>query len=84
MIMDRAVKFDRPINKCRGGKILNTNNIPDVLTINDLQDVLKIGRSTAYTIVKSGELKTIRIGRLIRIRREDLIDYLSGKCDNDT
>ena len=83
MMIDRAVKSDRPINKY-WRETLNTNNIPDVLTINDLQDVLKIGRSTAYTIVKSGELKTMRIGKLIRIRREDLIDYLSEKCDNDT
>ncbi len=58
--------------------------IPDVLTINDLQSILGVCRSVAYRIVRSGELKTMRIGKLIRIRREDFIDYLQKKCDNDT
>ncbi len=61
---------------------MNINNIPDVLTINDLQETLKVGRSTAYDLVKNNEIKTFRVGKLIRIRREDLIDYMGKKCDN--
>ncbi len=61
---------------------MNTNNIPDVMTINDLQEALRVGRSTAYGLVKNNEIRTFRVGKLIRIRREDFIDYMSEKCDN--
>lgn len=56
--------------------------IPDVLTINDLQSILGIGRSTAYELANSGALRTMRFGKLIRIRREDFVDYLEEKCHN--
>lgn len=61
---------------------MNTNDIPDILTVNDLQEALKVGRSTAYNLVQNHEIKTFRVGKLIRIRREDFIDYMSKKCDN--
>ena len=48
------------------------------LTIKDLQKILSIGRNTAYDLVNSGEIPSIRIGekRLIRINPEDLEKYL--------
>lgn len=40
---------------------------------------LSIGRNTAYKLVKSGEIRSIRIGRQIRIPRQFPIDFLNQK-----
>ena len=40
---------------------------PDLMTVKDVQTVLNIGRTTAYKLVESGELPTLRIGRIYRI-----------------
>ena len=55
----------------------------DVLTINDIMDILQIGRNSAYKLINSGEIKSLRVGRNIRIPKVFLLDYLSGKYYTD-
>ncbi len=52
----------------------------DVLVIEDIMDILQIGRSSAYKLINSGEIKVLRVGRNIRIPKMFLLDYLNGKC----
>ena len=52
------------------------DDIPLVMTVEDLMPILLIGRNTAYELVRSGEIKSIRIGRQIRIPRDALIEFL--------
>ena len=52
-------------------------NVPDVLTVSELQKVLRIGRSTAYRLIKANEIQSIRIGRSIRVPKSSVIDYVS-------
>lgn len=49
---------------------------PAVLKIEDLMDILGIGRNSAYDLVRSGRIKSIRIGRKIRITRDALAAFL--------
>ena len=42
----------------------------EFLTVNDVMDLLCIGRNTAYSLLNSGQLKGFRIGRSWRITRE--------------
>ena len=51
-------------------------DIPLIMTVEDLMPILLIGRNTAYELVRSGEIKSIRVGRQIRITRDALIEYL--------
>ena len=53
---------------------------PDVLTIEHLQKILSIGRSKAYSLIKSGNIKYFRLGRQIRIPKAYLLDFISEKC----
>jgi excisionase family DNA binding protein len=57
----------------------NTNNIPLVLSVEMLTSVLDIGRNSAYNLVRSGQIRSVRIGRQIRIPREAVIDFLNGE-----
>jgi len=52
---------------------------PDVLTIAQLQKLLNIGRSTAYRLVGSREIASIRIGRSIRIPKKYVVIFLENK-----
>ena len=50
--------------------------IPLIMTVEDLMPILLIGRNTAYELVRSGKIKSIRVGRQIRISRDALIAFL--------
>lgn len=51
-------------------------NLPLTLRVTELAMLLSIGRNAAYKLVKSGEIRSIRVGRCIRIPRDALADYL--------
>lgn len=48
----------------------------DVLKIQDIMEILDIGRNSAYKLIGNGSIKSLRIGRNIRIPKIHLIDYL--------
>ena len=47
-------------------------------TVEDLQKILKISRSFAYKLVNSGELKCVRMHKLIRISPWALEEYMNS------
>ena len=55
---------------------------PDIMSINDLRRALGIGRTKAYELVNSGELRSIRIGNAIRIPKTCLLDFVNAKSYN--
>ena len=52
------------------------DDIPLIMTVEDLMPILLIGRSTAYKLGRSGKLKTFRVEKQIRISRDALIEYI--------
>ena len=48
----------------------------DVMTVDDLMDYLSIGKTTAYKILKSGKIKVLRIGKLYRIPKQSVDEYI--------
>lgn len=59
-------------------KYHSINELPLILTVEDLMPVLCIGRNAAYDLVRSGQIRSLRIGRQIRIPREAVIEFISG------
>ena len=49
---------------------------PDVMTVKQVQAALQIGRTWVYKLLDSGELDSFKIGRNIRITKENLIRYV--------
>ena len=47
----------------------------EYMTPKEVMNLLYIGRNTFYKLVHTGELPAFRIGKLWRIRREDLKNY---------
>ncbi len=54
--------------------------LPLTLSVEDLMPILGIGRNTAYELVRSGQIVSIRVGRKIRIPKNAVIAYLSQNC----
>jgi len=50
--------------------------LPLVLTVEQLASILNIGRNAAYELVRTQRIETIRVGKQIRITREALWDFL--------
>lgn len=57
---------------------ITPDNLPVVLSVQQLAEVLQIGRNSAYDLVKSGQIRSIRIGRTIRIPQAALLEYLNN------
>ena len=51
--------------------------LPKALTLKDVQDILQIGTSSAYSLLHSHAFPVIRIGRSYRIPAEPFYDWLN-------
>ena len=65
---------------------MNTNyrqidDLPLSLRVDELMAVLDIGRNTAYSMLRSGMIRSVRIGRQIRIPRDALSEFLKGNSN---
>jgi excisionase family DNA binding protein len=56
----------------KGKQGMRQENEQEFISLNELQEILGIGRTKAYDLVTSGELPAIRVGRAIRVRLADL------------
>ena len=54
------------------------DELPLVLRVEDLMPILDIGRNTAYELVRSGKIRSIKVGRQIRVPRDAVVEFLSG------
>lgn len=49
----------------------------DILTINELAEVLKIGSTQAYRLVRSQKIKAFKEGKDWKIPKTSIIEYIS-------
>lgn len=54
---------------------------PDALTPAQVQEMLGVGRRMTYGLLRRGEIQSVRMGRLYRVPKVAVIDYLCG-ADN--
>ena len=55
------------------------NTETGLMTLDELCETLMIGRSTAYQLMKSGDLGAFRIGRIWKIPKAGVLDYLQER-----
>ena len=61
-------------------KYYSLDELPVVLTVDDLMSILCIGRNTAYELVRSGQIRSLRIKHQIRIPRDAVAEFISGSA----
>ena len=55
------------------------DELPLVLRVEDLMPLLAIGRNTAYELIRCGAIRSIHVGKQLRIPKDALIDYISAR-----
>lgn len=48
-------------------------------TVDEIQNILGISKSTAYSLVKNNEFKSINVGRHIRISKKSFDEWLDSQ-----
>ena len=56
--------------------ITSTDDLPLVLTVSDVSKILGIGMNTAYDLIRSGAIKSVRVGRQIRVSKSAFLEFL--------
>lgn len=51
---------------------------PDALTPRQVQEMLGIGQRMTYGLLRTGKIQSVRMGRLYRVPKVAVIDYLCG------
>lgn len=62
MVTDRPTSFD---------------DLPLTLRVEELMPILGIGRNTAYELIHSGQIRSIRVGRQLRVPKDAVLDFLT-------
>ena len=52
---------------------------PDILTFEDLQEMLSLSRNTVYNLLRKNIIKNKKIGRLYRIQKRCVIDFINSE-----
>ena len=57
--------------------------IPIALTVDNVADLLEVHPETVRRLITKGEMRAVRVGRLVRIPRESLTEFLAGQMPPD-
>ena len=63
-------------------KYRSLDDLPLALRVEDLMPILGIGRNTAYELVRSGKIRSIRVGRKIRVPKDAVAAFLGESNDS--
>ena len=56
---------------------------PDLLNITQLKEMLGIGITLAYRLVRSNTIKALKVGRQYKIPKKNVISYLTNQDDTN-
>jgi excisionase family DNA binding protein len=60
------------------GPAVGGNSLPPVLTVEEVADLMRIDRKTAYAAIADGGVPGVRrLGRCIRVSRDVLLNWLA-------
>ena len=72
------LEFEGALEEEVPGHLRHRRRDSDLLSIQEVCQELDMGKSWVYKKLKSGEIPSIRLGRLIKVRRADLEEYLNS------
>lgn len=48
----------------------------DILTVDEMRDMLAIGKNTAYKLLRDGTIKSFRLGNSYKVLRKSVLEYI--------
>lgn len=52
------------------------NSYPDVVSVEDIQQMLRIGKNKVYNLLKNNSIKSIKVGKRYIVPKKYVIDFL--------
>ena len=53
----------------------------EILTLSEVSNILRIGLTNTYKLVRTGELKAFKTGKSWRITKQELVNYIRERSD---
>ena len=54
----------------------------DIVTVDDVAEMLNIGKSSAYMLLKNNEIRHVRVGKKYIIPKQAVVAFLDVACYN--
>ncbi len=61
---------------------MDFNGSNEILTVEEVCDILRIGKNAAYNLINSGEIKCYRYNRIWKIPRISVDEYMERMRNN--
>lgn len=58
---------------------MKAENLPDILTVPEIARFMKLSKVMIYKLIETGELPHYRIGRAVRVSREQFEQWLEAQ-----
>ena len=55
------------------------DSYPDVVSVEEIQHMLRIGKNAVYQLLKDGAIKSIKVGKRYVVPKKYIIDFLIKK-----
>ena len=56
---------------------------PDIITINHLMEMLHIGKTSAYSLLQSNQIRHVKVGKKYVIPKTAVLSFVGGMCYTD-
>lgn len=77
--LEREIMSALAEGNSRGAPSIKQPGADELLTLAELEELLKVGRTTIYRLLSTREIPSYRIGRSVRVRRTDVDRWLEGR-----
>lgn len=57
----------------------NENEIPLVLTVKDVEEILNIGQTSAYELMNSDQFHVVKVGKQLRVYKSVFLKWLTNE-----
>ena len=58
---------------------MGLDNLPDIITRQQLAEILKVNQMTIFRALKKGELKGFKVGKKWRIEKKEVLQWIESK-----
>ena len=57
---------------------METSTLPTLLKISEIMDRTGLSKASVYRVINAGQLKTVKIGRSVRVTEAELSRYIEA------
>lgn len=54
----------------------------EILSIEDVMEILHIGKNSVYSLLKSNEIRNIRVGKRYIVLKQSVINFITAITEN--